>query len=103
MMLLHHPGTGDVEAFHAMERYVEEGKIRSLGLSNWYREELTEFILTAPLDEVFGQTPVHFEAPPDTFVRRPSRVCPRCGESCSEPYLRIMDGEIVCLDCAEKA
>ena len=67
------------------------------------REELTEFILTAPLDEVFGQTPVHFEAPPDSFVRRPSRVCPRCGESCSEPYLRIMDGEIVCLDCAEKA
>ena len=41
MMLLHHPGNGDVEAYKTMERYVEEGKIRSLGLSNWYVEELT--------------------------------------------------------------
>ena len=34
MMLLHHPGTDDVEAYKAMESYVEQGKIRSLGLSN---------------------------------------------------------------------
>lgn len=34
MMLLHHPGDGDVEAYHAMERAVEEGKIHSIGLSN---------------------------------------------------------------------
>ena len=65
------------------------------------REELTEFILTAPLDEVFGQTPVHFDAPPDGFVRRPSRVCTRCGEDCREPFLRVVNGEILCLDCAE--
>ena len=44
MMLLHHPGTNDVEAYLAMEKYVEQGKIRSLGLSNWYVEELTEFL-----------------------------------------------------------
>ena len=29
------------------------------------REEKRDFILTAPLDEVFTQTPVRFEAPPD--------------------------------------
>ena len=40
MMLLHHPGTGDVEAYLAMEKAVADGKIRSLGLSNWYVEEL---------------------------------------------------------------
>ena len=28
MMLLHHPGNGDVEAYKTMERYVEEGKIQ---------------------------------------------------------------------------
>ena len=39
MMLLHHPGRDDVKAYQAMERYVEEGKIHSLGLSNWYVEE----------------------------------------------------------------
>lgn len=40
MMLLHHPGTDDVEAYLAMEKAVADGKIRSLGLSNWYVEEL---------------------------------------------------------------
>jgi diketogulonate reductase-like aldo/keto reductase len=40
MMLLHHPGTGDVEAYLAMEKAVADGKIRSIGLSNWYIEEL---------------------------------------------------------------
>ena len=44
MMLLHHPGAGDVNAYKAMEKYVEAGKIHSLGLSNWYVEELTEFL-----------------------------------------------------------
>ena len=39
MMLLHHPGTDDVKAYKAMETYVEQGKIRSLGLSNWYVDE----------------------------------------------------------------
>ena len=36
MMLLHHLGEADVEAYKTMEKYVAEGKIRSLGLSNWY-------------------------------------------------------------------
>jgi len=34
MMLLHHPGAGDVEAYRVMEQYVETGKIHALGLSN---------------------------------------------------------------------
>lgn len=34
MILLHHPGTGDVEAYHAMEQAVADGTIRSIGLSN---------------------------------------------------------------------
>lgn len=33
LMLLHHPGDGDVKAYKAMEKEVEEGKIRSIGLS----------------------------------------------------------------------
>ena len=44
MMLLHHPGNNDVEAYKAMEKYVESGKIHSIGLSNWYVEELEEFL-----------------------------------------------------------
>lgn len=67
------------------------------------RQERAEFILTAPFDEVFAQTPVRFPAPPDAFRRRESVVCPRCGEECAEAFLRIDDGETVCLDCAESA
>lgn len=33
MMLLHHPGSNDVNAYLTMEKYVAAGKIRSLGLS----------------------------------------------------------------------
>lgn len=66
------------------------------------RKEMAEFILTAPLDQVFNQTPVHFTAPPDTFSRKSSMKCSRCGETCSEPFLRVVDGKIVCLDCAEE-
>ena len=45
MMLLHHPGSDDVKAYKAMEKYVEQNKIRSLGLSNWYVKELTSGIV----------------------------------------------------------
>lgn len=44
MMLLHHPDDNDVKAYKAMEQFVEDGKIHSIGLSNWYIEVLTEFL-----------------------------------------------------------
>ena len=104
------PGNGNLElrqrgktAFNFYDRAT--GKSVRLAAKSWpegmSRDEMTEFILTAPLDEVFAQTPVHFEAPENRFVRKPSRICSRCGESCSEPFLRVRDGEIVCLDCGE--
>ena len=68
------------------------------------RAEMAEYILSAPLEAVFDQTNVHFEAPEDKDSGRGApRVCPRCGEKCREDFLRMVDGEIVCLDCAEKA
>lgn len=59
MMLLHHPGTGDVEAYLAMEEYVKQGKIRSLGLSNWYVEELTEFLPQINITPALVQNEIH--------------------------------------------
>lgn len=44
MMLLHHPGEDDVKAYKAMEKAAAEGKIHSIGLSNWYIEELEDFL-----------------------------------------------------------
>jgi len=59
MMLLHHPGTGDVKAYLAMEKYVRQGKIRSLGLSNWYVEELTEFLPQVNIVPALVQNEIH--------------------------------------------
>ena len=59
MMLLHHPGEGDVEAYKAMEKYVEQGKIRSLGLSNWYVEELEEFLPQVDIMPALVQNEIH--------------------------------------------
>ena len=59
MMLLHHPGAGYVEAYHAMEKAVADGKIRSLGLSNWYVKELEEFLPQINIMPALVQNEIH--------------------------------------------
>ncbi len=59
MMLLHHPGTDDVKAYKAMEQYVEQGRIRSLGLSNWYIRELTSFLPQVTITPALVQNEIH--------------------------------------------
>jgi Aldo/keto reductases, related to diketogulonate reductase len=59
MMLLHHPGSNDVKAYLAMEKYVKEGRIRSLGLSNWYIEELTDFLPQVNIKPALVQNEIH--------------------------------------------
>lgn len=59
MLLLHHPGTGDVEAYRVMEQAVTDGKIRSIGLSNWYVEELTDFLPQVSIPPALVQNEIH--------------------------------------------
>lgn len=59
MMLLHHPGEGDVEAYLAMEKAVAEGKIRSIGLSNWYVAELEKFLPQVNITPALVQNEIH--------------------------------------------
>lgn len=59
MMLLHHPGTGDATAYKAIERAIADGKIRSAGLSNWYVEELTEFLPQMNIAPALVQNEIH--------------------------------------------
>jgi len=59
MMLLHHPDRNDVKAYQAMEKFVEDGKIRSLGLSNWYVEELEEFLPQVAITPALVQNEIH--------------------------------------------
>ncbi len=59
MMLLHHPGTDNVKAYKAMEKAVADGKIRSIGLSNWYVEELEEFLPQVSITPALVQNEIH--------------------------------------------
>ena len=59
MMLLHHPDRNDVKAYQAMEKFVESGQIRSLGLSNWYVKELEEFLPQVTITPALVQNEIH--------------------------------------------
>lgn len=59
LMLLHHPGTNDVKAYQAMEQYVAQGKIRSLGVSNFYISEMTDFLTKVDTKPVLVQNEIH--------------------------------------------
>ena len=59
MMLLHHPGANDVKAYKAIEKFVAQGKIRSIGLSNWYIEEIGDFIARIDIMPALIQNEIH--------------------------------------------
>ncbi len=59
MMLLHHPGANDVKAYKAIEKFVGQGKIRSIGLSNWYVEEIDDFIAQVAIKPALVQNEIH--------------------------------------------
>lgn len=59
LMLLHHPGDGDVKAYKAMEQAVKDGKIRSIGLSNWYVKELKDFLPKVTITPALVQNEIH--------------------------------------------
>lgn len=48
-----------MEAYLAIEKAVENGKIRSLGLSNWYVEELEEFLPQINITPALVQNEIH--------------------------------------------
>ncbi|BBA51123.1 aldo/keto reductase [Fusobacterium varium] len=53
------PGMYDIEAYKAMEKAVKEGKIRSIGLSNWYIKELEEFLPKIEIIPAVIQNEIH--------------------------------------------
>lgn len=59
LMLLHHPGENDMKAYKAMEKYVEQGKIKSIGLSNYYIKEIDEFLPKVSIKPVLIQNEIH--------------------------------------------
>lgn len=78
LMLLHHPGEGDVKAYLAMEQTVTDGKIRSIGLSNWYVEELEEFlpqVNITPLAGIFKKVSLLYQGRVTQHIFRKIQSC----------------------------
>lgn len=59
MLLLHHPGEHDVDAYRAMENAVRTAKIRSLGLSCFYIKELERFLPAVTIMPSLVQNEIH--------------------------------------------
>ena len=59
MMLLHHPGPKDAEAYGILEGYVTAGRIRARGLSNYYIRELDDFVGKVHLPPALVQNEIH--------------------------------------------
>lgn len=105
-------GNGNLElrdmgktAFNFYDR--ESGKSVRLLVKAWpegmSRDEMKNYILDSPFEEIFAQHETSITPPPDKFKPSGSGKCSICGESCREPYLRILNGEPVCISCEEKA
>lgn len=59
LLLLHHPGTHDADAYRVMEQYVAKDKIRSLGVSCFYIREMSEFLPKVNIRPVLDQNEIH--------------------------------------------
>lgn len=59
LMLLHHPGTDEVKAYKAMEKYVETGKPFASACRVIMSEEINEFLPQISIKPVLVQNEVH--------------------------------------------
>lgn len=69
MMLLHHPAFNDVTAYKAIEKAVEEGKVRSGGVACYYIEETDAFLPRVNIKPALIQNEIHPYYQDDSVVR----------------------------------
>lgn len=59
MMLLHHPAFNDVAAYRAIEEAVQDGKVRSVGVSCYYIRETNRFLPKVRIKPALVQNEIH--------------------------------------------
>lgn len=69
MMLLHHPAFNDVTAYKAIEKAVEQGKVRSVGAACYYIEETDAFLPRVNIKPALIQNEIHPYYQDDSVVR----------------------------------
>jgi len=70
-------------------------KARNNGME---RLEYLEYLLNAPVDEIFDYREVQISLPERARLFA-SAVCEKCGESAAEHRIRVQEGKKVCMDC----
>ena len=65
------------------------------------KEEKRKFMREAPTEEIFKIEEARFALPREAKIYQ-SRRCARCGEPTAEPWLRVSDGKLLCLDCLDE-
>ena len=66
-----------------------------------WRQEKIEYILNAPLDDLFDVRKVTIELPPRARILRSVR-CDHCGEPVMETRTCKQDGRTLCAECAQE-
>lgn len=59
MMLLHHPASNDVAAYREIEKAVQNGKVRSAGVSCYYIQETDRFLPKVSVKPALVQNEIH--------------------------------------------
>jgi len=59
LLLIHWPGENDLEAYKTMEKYVQKGKIKSIGLSNFYGKYLDNILNNCKIKPAISQIETH--------------------------------------------
>lgn len=59
MMLLHHPPSNDVAAYKAIEKAIQDGKVRNAGISCYYIRETDSFLPKVSIKPALIQNEIH--------------------------------------------
>lgn len=59
MMLLHHPASNDVAAYKAIEKAIQDGKVRNAGISCYYIRETDSFLPKVSIKPALIQNEIH--------------------------------------------
>ena len=65
------------------------------------RLQYQEYLLSAPIDEVFDCKEVNITLPEQARIFS-SITCEKCGEAAPEHKIRLQEGKRLCLDCFEE-
>lgn len=59
MLLLHHPASNDVAAYRAIEQAIQDGKVKSAGISCYYIREINSFLPKVSVKPALVQNEIH--------------------------------------------